>query len=270
MKARSTPRLGRAVLALIGLCGLLLPARTADASAFRVTPIRVDLSSRASSALMTLVNESDKELRFQISVYEWAQENGSGEMQLTPTKDIVFFPSLLTLKPAEERNVRVGTARKSEAVEKTYRIFFEELPPLETADAPGAQVTVITKLGVPIFIQPQKPAPAGEVANLAYAARKLAFDVRNNGNVHFFARAVRVTGLDADGKPVFQKQREGWYVLRDGSRRYEVELSEPECAKTQTLRVEVDTNIDAAEDAVLTRDLRVTNGACSADVARSN
>lgn len=246
----------------MGLCGLVLPARTTEGSEFRVTPIRVDLNSRASSALMTLTNESDKTLRFQISVFKWEQEDGSGEMKLTPTKDVVFFPALLTLAAKEERNVRIGTTQKSENVEKTYRIFFEELPPLETPEAQGAQVTVITKLGVPIFIAPAKAAAAGEIRNLSFGARKLVFDVGNTGNAHFFARSVRVTGLDGEGKPVFQKQREGWYILHGGSRRYDVELSAEECAAVRSFKVEVDTTIDNRE-VVLAADHRVADGSCS-------
>lgn len=251
-------------LALLG-CGLALaPARNAEASAFRVTPIRVNFNSRTTSALMTLINESQDELRFQVSVFEWQQKDQTGEMDLTPTRDIVFFPSLLTLKPGEERKVRVGTTKKSGAVEKTYRIFFEELPPLETPETQGAQVRIITKLGVPVFIDPDKVAASGDVANIALADGKLVFDVTNSGNVHFLTRGVRVTGLASDGKPVFQKQREGWYVLRQGFRRYDLELTKTECAQATTVRIEVDTDMPVAKSAsaTLSHEYTIPTGAC--------
>ena len=47
----------------------------------------------------------------------------AGEMALQPTTDIVFFPALFTLTPAEERSIRVGSRVTSTAdVEQTYRI----------------------------------------------------------------------------------------------------------------------------------------------------
>jgi len=250
---------------LFVVCGLALPAHTALASAFRVTPIRIDLSSRVSSALMTLTNDSKDELRFQISAFEWSQAQGTGEMKLVPTKDVVFFPALLTVKQGEERKVRVGTTVKSGEIEKTYRIFFEELPPLVTPETTtGSEVKIITKLGVPVFIAPVKTLSVGEVTNASMSDGKLAFDVRNNGNIHFLARSVKVTGLDAAGKPVVEKQREGWYVLRGDSRRYDLEFKPEECQTLKTVRITVETDMATPkpDDAVITRDFPVADGFC--------
>ncbi len=136
------------------------PASVANAATFRVFPIRVDFDKQTKSALLTLSNESTEELRFQISAFVWGQ-NEAGEMQLTPTKDVTFYPPLLVLKPGQERKVRVGTAVPPGAVEKTYRIFFEELPGLQTSQVPagGAQVKIITKMGVPIFVLQPRSKP---------------------------------------------------------------------------------------------------------------
>src|SRR5512141_1630359 len=90
----------------IVILGLVFQAEVMRASAFRVTPIQVELSGK-SSALLTLTNESGQPLRFQISAFSWSQAP-NGDMQLNPTQDISFFPSLLTLKAGEERKVRVG------------------------------------------------------------------------------------------------------------------------------------------------------------------
>jgi len=91
----------------IGVGLVFAPAHSVHASAFHVTPIRVDFDRNTTSTVMTLVNESTEELRFQISVSSWLQ-NKQGQMQLSPTDDIVFFPALLSLKAGEERKVRVG------------------------------------------------------------------------------------------------------------------------------------------------------------------
>lgn len=240
--------------------------RTATASAFRVTPIRVDLNARAATALMTIVNESTEELRFEITGFEWAQADGTGEMKLAPTKDIVFFPALLSVKAGEERKVRVGTTQTSGPVEKTYRIFFEELPPLQTPSTAGrAEVRIVTKIGVPIFIEPAKTTFKGEVANTKVAVGKLEFDVNNGGNVHFRALAVKVAGQDSKGTTVFEKHREGGYVLSGQSRHYTLELSPAECAGLRSVKVAVDTDgvVPKGDDSTLKQEFAVpATGSC--------
>lgn len=239
------------------LLGLVFgPARFADAAAFRVNPIRVSFDSANTSALLTLTNESTEELRFQLTVSEWKQAPGTGEMQLTPTDDIRFFPALLALKAGEERKVRVASNVAPGVVEKAYRIFFEELPPLKTADAAGgASVKIITKMGVPIFVAPAKRKAQADIANAGVKDGKLAFEVRNSGNVHFVLLSARATGLDREGKVLFDKQREGWYVLNGDTRSYELDLAGKECSDLATVRFELQTDIGSKpEESVVKRE----------------
>jgi fimbrial chaperone protein len=221
----------------------LCRAETVFASAYKVTPIQVSLSSRASSALLTLSNESPDTLRFQLSAFTWNQSR-KGEIQLSPTEDVVFYPSLLTLKPGEERKVRVGTKAAAGPVEKTYRIFFEELPPLEKSDASpgGSQVKFLTRMGIPIFVQPTSTLVKGSVEGIRLERGGLAFEVGNAGSVHFSVQKVRVTGSDASSRKTFEKKLAGWYVLAGGSREFELELSAAECGQTKRIRIEVETN----------------------------
>lgn len=239
------------------------PARSAEGATFRVTPIRVVFDQSASSALLTLTNESTEELRFQISVFQWGQASGTGEMQLTPTTDIMFFPRLLTLGPGKEQKVRVGTNVKPGPAEKTYRIFFEELPSLQKAASGGAQVKIITKMGVPIFISPASSNPAADVTNLTVKDGRLSFQVRNGGNVHFVVLSVRVVGLGSEGNVVFDRQRDGWYVLSGDSRTYDLEVPAGECPRVKSVRIEVQTDLgNKPEDALITREFPVPQGVC--------
>lgn len=223
------------------------------------------------STILTLTNESAEELRFQLSAFGWDQEQGTGEMKLSPTQDITFFPTLLTLKAGESRNVRVGTTVRPTETERTYRIFFEELPPLvRKDDARGSQVRIITKMGIPIFIDPAKRVLNGALKNAAVRAGKLAFDVSNNGNVHFSATNVKVTGLDEKGQALFERQREGWYVLAGGTRTYELDLPAESCAGLRSLRIEAQTDLaDKPDEALLKAEVAVPAGSCTA-VSRSN
>ena len=92
----------------------------------------------------------------------------------------------------------------------------------------------------PDHVRPGKPAAAGKVEGMGLAKRKLAFTVKNSGNVHFLLQSVRVKAFDAKGAAVFEKDVEGWYVLAGGTRAWEVEIPKDACGKAKVLTVAVD------------------------------
>jgi fimbrial chaperone protein len=235
-------RFSSALILILGLA--LVPAGDVSASAFTVTPVRVTFDRPGSSTLLTLKNESRDTLRFQISAFAWDQ-SPDGEMILEPTREVLFFPALVSLDAGESRKVRIGLDTPVGSSEKTYRIFFEELPPLERPgdDSAGTQVRILTKMGIPIFVSPGKREPAGGVDNLSLEHGELRFDIVNRGNVQFIAQSVAITGLDAEGQPLFEKQQGGWYVLASGSRRYQQVLTEEECARLASIVVNVQTDL---------------------------
>ena len=248
----------RKTLALTAVVlGLVLQAGTLAASAFKVTPVRVTFSG-PSSTLLTLKNESDQPLRFQISSFVWSQDP-KGAMQLTPTEDIVFFPALLSLNPAEERKVRVAATVAATDVEKTYRIFFEELPPLERPENSGAQVRILTKMGIPIFVSPEKANAAPSIDSVKLEKGTLGFDVRNSGNAHFTLEGVKLQGVGSNGESLFDRQLEGWYVLAGSPRTYSVEIPAGTCSKLKKIVIEAQTDI--GKDAI-TKEIEVVPALC--------
>ena len=238
--------------------GLVLQAGTLAASAFKVTPVRVTFNG-PSTTLLTLKNESDQPLRFQISSYVWSQDPKGG-MQLTPTEDIVFFPALLSLNAGEERKVRVATQVTAAGTEKTYRIFFEELPPLEKPEASGAQVRILTKMGIPIFVAPEKGNADASIENVQMQKGTLTLDVRNSGNVHFALDGVKLHGIGSNGEALFDRQVEGWYVLAGSLRSYSVDVPADSCSKLKKIVIEADTDIP--NKATITKELEITPALC--------
>ena len=176
--------------------------------------------------MLGIRNESAEVLRFQLSVFTWAQ-SPKGEMQLAPTTDIVFFPALLSLTPGEERKIRVGTTVPGGPVERSYRIFVEELPPAGKSKGGKTEVRVLTRMGIPIFLEPAAAAPAtmaGRIEPKNLRGEKISFEVKNTGTVHFTVRQARVLGLGAAKENLFERSVPGWYVLAaGGSRVFEVE-----------------------------------------------
>jgi fimbrial chaperone protein len=239
------------------LCLAFGQAETGWAATFTVNPVQVFLSAKTRSVILTLRNVSDETLRFQLDAFAWDQD-ARGEMSLQPTRDVVFFPGLLTLAPGEERNVRVGAATPPGLNEKTYRIFVEELPPPAGTVLPAGQVRVLTKVGIPIFIEPMHPAAAARVDDARLRGGQLSFEVRNTGTVHFIVQSVRLTGYGASGERVLEGAVDGWYVLPGGSRRYDLPLPAADCPKVRSLGIEVQTT-----RATVTERVDAPAGACT-------
>ena len=229
----------------------------ASAATFRVMPTQLTLGGKTQSGLLTIRNDSSEPLRFQISVFAW-QQTPSGEMALQPTADMVFFPALFTLNPAEERSIRVGSRVASTAdVEQTYRIFVEELPPVNrTNDA--AAVRVLTKMGIPIFIRPAKYQASAKLAGLEARSGTLSFQLSNTGAVHLAPFSVAVQGLDSGGNRVYREELQAWYVLAGGRRDFTVAAPVQECGRIRTLVVEANVGFTT-----LTERLPVASGVCT-------
>jgi len=75
------------------IAGRELPA---TAATFEVDPVQIYLSAAKSSEILELRNTGDARVRFQISVFSWSG-NAKGAIVLNPTRDIIFYPSLLEL-----------------------------------------------------------------------------------------------------------------------------------------------------------------------------
>ena len=210
-------------------------ANAASAATFTVDPTQIFLSGRTGSVLLTLRNDSDETLQFQLSLFEWAQ-SPSGEMQLKPTEDIVFFPTLLTLKPKETRRVRVGSATAQDVREKTYRIFVEELPP--TGTSPGGGVRVLTKMGIPVFLRPVKEVATATLNDLRQQEGTLRFTLTNAGTVHIVPQTIKVRGITGSNT-AFDRDLEGWYVLAGGRREFEMTFPKNACAQVTAIAVDI-------------------------------
>jgi fimbrial chaperone protein len=234
---------------LLWLCPALAGAQGLD-----VAPVQVFLSPRDKSALVSLRNSSSEPKRYQLKVMSWRQDE-RGEMKLEPTRDIALFPGLLSLKAGEERNARVGVLTAFAAVEKTYRLFIEELPP---PPVPGkAQVRVLTRVGIPIFLEATQPRAETQLEPLALGDGKLRFALKNTGNTHVRPSSIRATGLGGTDKVLFEKEWTSWYVLAGDKRVYESDMPAPACAGIRKLNVEI-----GVGDAPLKTTLATPEGAC--------
>lgn len=231
------PLIAAAAAALASIAG------AARAGTYQVSPVRIELPHVAGSALVEVRNTGPDALRFQVTAFAWTQ-SPDGQMELGPTKDVIFYPSLFSLAPGQRRGLRVAAPGSPAQVERTYRLVIEELPPLRAAaKGSGAlQLQIRTRNVLPIFVAPGQPAAAMHIEGRGVSNGRYRVDVVNTGNVRFMLRKALVTGRAADGAVLFERDLVGWYVLSGGHRRFELDLPSESCRRLRAISIEVDSD----------------------------
>lgn len=223
---------------VIAIALLLIPM-VAEAGEFRVAPIKVFMDKSVRSELVNVINDAKEDLKVEVTVVEWWQDE-EGRDRYRPTKDIIYYPKVMVIKPGKMRSVRLGLKVLPQGAEKTYRIFIEEIPSKEKSR--GFAIRIALRFGVPIFVLPEKERVAGTVESVSIEDGKLIVWIKNLGNVHFRINTVDIKGLDSEGKSIFEKSLAGWYVLHGKRRLFKVKVPEDVCKRIKEVIISVDTD----------------------------
>jgi fimbrial chaperone protein len=225
-------------LSLTILLGLALgQAGLVCAGAFGVSPVLLKLSPAKRTALLTITNAGSEEVRLHLDFFAWQEGQKEGETILEPTDDLVVFPLAATVGPSKSVKIRVGLAdRAPVTVERSYRVKVEELPSAVKRDGAGIHFTMI--MSVPVFVVPARPRGAVVIGGEHLSESVFRFSLTNPANAHVRLESVALKGTDPQGKQVFSKDLQAWYLLAGGTREYEVRLSPSECAASADLRIE--------------------------------
>jgi fimbrial chaperone protein len=219
----------------VAATALLASAVAARAAEVQISPVVVSLSSGTRSAIVSVRNAGRETARFELQARSWEQ-SPSGEMILGTTSDLAVYPPVLSLAPGEARNVRIGAIAPFGPVEKTYRVFLQEMAPPETPEG-AAVVRVLSRIGLPIFLSPAKAVERTRLVDLAARSGKVTFRLVNEGTVHVRPTSVKLVALGAGGKAVFETELSAWYVLPGGERTYEAAIPPEACGAVQELEV---------------------------------
>ncbi len=229
------------LMAVITAVFMLLTPSPGIAANFSITPTSLDLEKNVRSGVFSVINSGNEKLNVQISVKEWGQD-ADGKDVYADTKDIVFFPKIMTVEPNEQRAIRIGIKSAPSPVEKTYRLFVEEIPLSKNPTVTGsgkiaAGLTIAFRYATPIFVKPLLPQESGIVEKVEMSKGICKTIIRNTGNIHIKVLSVKFKGLAVDGKELFSMDSAGWYILHSLSRSYEVKVPAEVCGKLATLEV---------------------------------
>lgn len=229
--------------AVAGFAGLFFVCAPGFAAEFTVAPIRLELGPTVRSGALVVRNDSKEKISFQIEAKEWTQDE-KGADRYTDTTDLIFFPKILGVEPGEEAIVRVGAKRPTVPVEKTYRIFIQELPNpnRSAASAAGPQVNLLLRFGAPIFVTPLRASDDADVTVVSFDKGALNLSVKNTGNRHQVMEGIYLKGLGLDGKELYTLTLADRYLLAGTAKAYAATIPAETCRRLAAITIELKTD----------------------------
>jgi fimbrial chaperone protein len=201
------------------------------------------------SGVFSVINNGNEKIDFQVSVKEWNQDE-KGKDIYADTKEIIFFPKVMTVDPNSQRAIRIGLKTPPSSKEKTYRLFVEEIPVQKKAEEVDtkknikAGLTIAFRFSMPIFVKPLRPQEVCNIDKVEMSNGTVKAIVKNTGNVHVKLRTMKFSGKAVDGKELYTKEIAGWYILNGLSSSYEAEVPKDVCGKLAKIEVNAQTEND--------------------------
>lgn len=226
MRALSTAALTALFAALSAL---------AAASGLQVDPLSLTVTAYGDIAV---TNTGSDALRVAINAYDWTQ-NVAEQRHVEATDKVAYFPKIFTLVPGQTQRVRVGVDGAAGTVERAFRLFVTELPPLAPQQSGGSpRLQVLTRIDIPVF--QAGPAAANAVPRIDHVAATptgVRIVIGNDGGRHLAPSKIAVSGRDASGATVWSAQADEWYVLAKSERSADLDLPAETCRKIRSFDV---------------------------------
>lgn len=203
------------ILAALGFAAVILSNR-ANAEGIAVSPVNIVMAPGQAAATLTIVNSGDRDVSFQIRAYGW-QEDRAGDVQLTPTTDLLVSPPLGTIAPGATQIARLVLDHAPQDRELSYRILFDELAP----PAQAGLVHIALRLSIPVFAEPAGIAAPHVQWRLASQGSQLWLVAHNDGKRHQVVRDIALK--TAKGRSLALMPDTPPYVLAGGEHRWSIQ-----------------------------------------------
>jgi fimbrial chaperone protein len=213
----------------------------APAAEFVISPLLVTLSRAAKSTQIDIRNEDKSPLRIQMQAMEWSQD-AEGNNQYAESDALLYFPKAMEIPAGESRIIRLAARALPASVEDAYRLYIEELPGAPEggrSGGGGADVRILLRVGVAVFVEPLAPKASGEIESLELRGNVAELTVHNTGNVHIAADRLALVGLGRDGKQLFATPLNDRYFLAGATRRLRAPIPAEHCAQLTALEAVV-------------------------------
>jgi fimbrial chaperone protein len=234
----------QAAVAVFALCtAFRVTVGSSAAGDVAFSPTHLTLTARTKNASVTLSNQGDSPVRFEVRGLRWEQ-GADGQMKLLPTDELVVFPALLTIDAHASKVVRIADSSPPSSSERTFRLQISEIPAFQGPGVQGAAtISLRSQFDLPVYYLPLEERVVGSISGAAVRQRKVLFSVANTGTVHFRPQDVRIVGIGVGGKRVFARTLDAWYVLAGGRRDYSLALSAAECQSLAAVDITVSTDV---------------------------
>jgi fimbrial chaperone protein len=229
--------------AALGAAALLFPL-LANAASLEIDPVRIDLTPKQQTAVITIRNSSDQPTTIEIKPVAWSQVDSKDVN--TETKELLVSPPIVTIPAHGSQIVRAALRRQPDPTrELAYRINLQEVPPVAAPGVTGVQVAL--RIGLPVFVKSKnsKSAPKMEWSVLRKADGDMAVVLHNPGTAHI---QVSDFSLLIPGSNTLVASEQGSsYVLAGQTREWNLKPIAPENMSVARLRLKVFTDAGDAD-----------------------
>jgi fimbrial chaperone protein len=216
-------------MALTALAMLVAAAGLARAQGITVLPVTVQMAPGQMSAALTVANQTQQDVSFQIRPFVWTQANGQDK--LSPTTDLLASPPISTIPAGQSQVMRLVLRVPPRGAEATYRILLDQIP----APAAGGTVRIALRLSIPIFAEPDGRLGADVHWHVESGGGQLYLVGVNNGQRHDTIRNIDLAMQDARLLKVVSHAPP--YILAGASHRWLIQSAGSSLPPGTTLRL---------------------------------
>ena len=229
---------------------LLLPLQGYTA-ALSISPTRLVLDPKTKVATLTLENKSDTPTNVQIKANGWYMDDAGNYIE-DKTGDFLFFPRLATIAAGQTQVIRVGYQGDFPSMEKSYRVYVQELPPVKQPDylkpegnTVAGGVQILLGMSIAVYIRPSAdkiPPPQIKWISAEKVKGNIKIGLENQGSFHFYTQRVELDLQDKAGNSLFSKEFQSYQSFHGRKHGYTVlptKLEEAVCLKARKGKVTI-------------------------------
>ncbi len=216
--------------ALAALVPLACFGGVAVAAQFRISNVRLHLGAANPVDTIVLTSEDANDVTFEVRVLRWTQ-GADGKWEQVPTQDLIVHPLILKMPAKGEARLRVGSIAPTVTAEHAYRVEIQELPGPRAQTASG-QVRMLTKMSLPVFVEP----PAAK-SNPTIAVDASSLVLGNTGTAYLAPTAGTLTLRDAKGRTLHTLKMDTNYVLPGAHLPFKPALPASACAHAASVEL---------------------------------